>query len=116
MNLPSVETSIGEWLLFQQCRVMQNGLAVVVAVVVTPEAAADVLESTASDQVAGSRMNRVPRVTDISSIADAWLRPGGRQKLHRTLGIGNGDPIDPAHSGFHQIDGGKNRPIDAGCC
>ena len=116
MNLPSVETSVGERFPVEQRRVMQHGFAVMVAVVVTPEAFADVFESSPSNQVARCRMNRVPRVTNISAVADAWLRPGARQELHRTLCIRNGNPIDASHSCLHKIDGGKNRPVDAGCC
>ena len=73
MDLPLVKTPVGQWFSFEECRVMKHGSPVVIAVVVAPQATADVLETSTSDQIASCSMNGIPWVTDIAAITDARL-------------------------------------------
>ena len=73
MDLPLVKAPVGQRFSLEKCRVMKHGSAVVVAVVVPPQATPDVLKTSTSNQIASCRMDGIPWVADVAAVADARL-------------------------------------------
>ena len=69
MDLPLVKTPIGQWLFLEQCCVMEHCSAVVVTVVVTPKAAADVLQPPAPNEIASCSMNGINSICMVITVA-----------------------------------------------
>ena len=113
VNFPVVQTDDRLGIVLEQGGIEQDRLAIEVAVVVSPEAAANALETAPANQVAGRGLDGVMGIANVA-LADPRLSPGGRQELHRPLGIGNRDAINAAHPGFHQVDRRQHFPVNAG--
>ncbi len=113
MNFPVVQTPVGRRILPQQGGVLEHAASVVIAVVIAPQSLAEVPQTPPTHQIASSGVDRGAGVADVAPLPDAGFRPGGGQELHRAVGIGDGNPIDPAHAALHQVDRGEHLPGDA---